>query len=147
MAIVPGPETNWRWVAIKTCLVVGGLIALTGVMGEHTTSREAPPLRHVSEARAADGPASPWLSPAGRIWTGVILWYGEGDTKMRVGEVLGGNDDYVDPITGQQFRGIKLRMASGKAEWKNRDAIIDGGWYVRADDPAIARQEWNVYRF
>lgn len=91
-------------------------------------------------------PQSPWTRAASNIWAGVILYYGDGEQKMEVGEVMGGNDGYVDPITGRQFRGLKIRMKSGKPEWKDRDVIVGGPWYVHRDDPAIARMDWETYQ-
>lgn len=91
---------------------------------------------------AAGEPDDGWRRASGRIWSGVKLYYGP--NKMPVGEVMGGNDDYVSP-TGLRFRGVKVKMASGSAEWKDREAIVSGQWFVRADDPAIDRMEWFVF--
>ncbi len=80
-----------------------------------------------------------------RMWSGVKLYYGP--NKIYVGEILGGNRRYTCPITGSTFRGIKMRMGSGSIQWKNRDAIVDGDWYVRRDDPVLKRMEWYEYKF
>ena len=121
------------------CLVIVALIGVVGVayMG-----------------KAPDTPAEPstqqtrphWKPALGNIWTGVKLYYGAEETKMYVGEILGGNDDYVDPITGLEFRGVKIRMKDGQNEWKDRDAIVRGSWHVKSDDPALQKMEWYEYR-
>lgn len=71
----------------------------------------------------------PYVLAGGHIWVGVRLYYG--DNHQYVGEVLGGNDKM-----------IKVHMSGGSREWKNRDAVRT--WYVRRDDPALDRQEWEV---
>ena len=85
-----------------------------------------------------------YMKASGNLWTGVQLYFGP--AKMYVGEVLGGNENYTDPDTGQTFRGVKLRMKSGSMEWKDRNAIISGDWYVKESDPAITRKEWQEYK-
>jgi hypothetical protein len=77
------------------------------------------------------------------LWAGVELYFGPG--KMYVGKVLGGNEKYTDPVTGRTFRGLKLQMKSGSIEWKDRDAVISGDWYVKESDPALARKDWKIY--
>jgi hypothetical protein len=88
--------------------------------------------------------ANGYESASGRLWTGVKLYYGP--AKMYVGEVLGGTSRYPD-LDGGTMRAIKVRMCGGSEEWKNREAVIAGSWYVRSDDPALARQEWRDYTF
>jgi hypothetical protein len=77
------------------------------------------------------------------LWTGVQLYFGP--SKMYVGDVLGGNANYRNPATGRTFRGLKVRMKSGSLEWKDRNAIILGEWYVKESDPALALARWVVY--
>lgn len=86
-----------------------------------------------------------WLQAGGRIWTGVKLYYGKGNDKRYVGEVLGGNDHYVAPLSGQRFRGVKIRMKSGSVEWKDRSYVATSDWYIRSDDPALKKMDWAVY--
>ncbi|MCF7817205.1 MAG: sel1 repeat family protein [Kiritimatiellales bacterium] len=88
-----------------------------------------------------------WLHAGGRIWTGVELYYGMGNEKSYVGEVLGGNNRYVDFLTGRKYRGIKLRMKSGTVEWKDRSAVATGHWFIRKNDPAFRKMEWVVYEY
>ena len=91
---------------------------------------------------------SEWLPAGGHLWSGVWLYYGANPSKMIVGQVLGGNDKYVDRHTSQAFRGIKLRMQSGSEEWKDRGAIVvDGRWFVRRNDPALETQGWEVCQY
>lgn len=104
-----------------------------------------------SSAGTSNSPASKpsvnstsYISAGGNLWTGVKLYYGP--KMMYVGEVLGGNERYVDP-SGQQMRGIKIRYPDGSSEWKNRSAVNLGPWYVKADDPALVRQEWAIYKY
>jgi hypothetical protein len=65
---------------------------------------------------------------------------------MFVGEVLGGNDRYVSPA-GDRFRGVKIRMAGGSVEWKDRSAVAAGEWYVRRNDPALTRRDWEIFDY
>lgn len=133
---------------------VTAIVATAGVVANSTQQQPAPAAVSAAQEPASPAPApqqvveaqqSPWARATGNLWTGVVLYYGEGDQKMQVGEVLGGSDSYVDPATGQQLRGLKVRMKSGKPEWKDRDAVIGGPWYVRRDDPAIANMAWKTY--
>lgn len=92
------------------------------------------------------GPPSPWRPLSGNIWSGVKTYYGPG--HRYVGEILGGNSDYVDPMTGQKIRGVKIRYPSGSEEWKDRDAIIqDARWQVNANDPALDAMLWHEFQF
>jgi hypothetical protein len=99
-------------------------------------------------AQAAATPKAEWVGCSMHLWTGVKLYYGEGDNKAFFGEVLGGNESYTSPITGERFRGVKITTKKGKAEWKDRDALITSSWcFIRKDDPALERMEWREYRF
>lgn len=95
------------------------------------------------------GPAAHgWQRPDGAIWAGVKLYTGSGAEKAYVGEVLGGNDRHLDPLTGRTFRGVKIRYPNGTEEWKDRDSILQAdSWRVRADDPAIKESRWQVLEY
>jgi len=80
-----------------------------------------------------------WKKAGGNLWAGVMLYYGP--SRMVVGTVLGGNERYRSP-SGDTFRGLKIRYPSGSEEWKDRNAVNLGPWYIRCDDPALARMEW-----
>ena len=89
-----------------------------------------------------------YVHASSNIWSGVKLYYGTGEDKHYGFEVLGGNDNYTDPITGQNFRGLKVRYPDGYEEWKDRNYIINGELYwVKADDPALKSQRWETYTF
>lgn len=91
-------------------------------------------------------PAGKWQTAAGNIWTGVRIYSGEGEQKTYVGEVLGGTENYTDPVTGASMRGVKLRMASGAEEWKDRSQL--GTWgFVDRDDPALKACKWEELRY
>ena len=99
-------------------------------------------------AQAAETLKNEWVGCSMHIWTGVTLYFGEGDQKTLFGDVLGGNERYTSPITGETFRGVKITTKSGKAEWKDRDTLITSSWcFVRKNDPALERMEWREYRF
>jgi hypothetical protein len=124
-----------RWIAVGIFVAVVGAITasessrpslISGASGNETASR------------------SEWVDAGGHLWTGVKLYYGP--ARVYVGDVLGGNENYVDPFTGDKMRGLKVRMANGGDEWKDRDAVNLGPWYVRRDDPALARKEWYEYK-
>ena len=73
----------------------------------------------------------------GNIYIGVKLYYGAGDEKMYVGEVVDISEK-VRMANGKTFRGVCLKMYGGSIEWKDRNEIIlSGKWYVKSDDPAL----------
>jgi len=79
-----------------------------------------------------------YVSANGNIWTGVKLYYGE--NKAYAFEVLGGNDTVLGGAE------VRVRYPDGTEEWKSRDSIAQSGIYwVRADDPALKAQAWDVY--
>ena len=122
-----------------------GVGVFVGVVGAITASEPSQPSPSVSQAPGNETTSrSEWVDAGGHLWTGVKLYYGP--RRMYVGEVLGGNENYVDPFTGSKIRGLKVRMANGADEWKDRDAVNMGPWYVRRDDPALTRREWYEYR-
>jgi hypothetical protein len=133
-------------------LAIGVVVFLAYVSGSGGNSTPAPsppaafpnPSTAVQQSRTASDRqvSEEWVSPSGQIWTGVRLYYGP--SKTYVGEVLGGNDRLVT-ATGEVIRGLKLRMASGSVEWKDRRAVISGPWYMRRNDPAVARKVWEVF--
>jgi len=78
-----------------------------------------------------------WKHAWGNIWVGVKLYYGSGSKKMYVGKVVGIKSDFKDPYTGQEYDAVFVKYPNGKIEPKRRDAIVNGEWYVRSDDPAL----------
>lgn len=92
-----------------------------------------------AEAKAdAEAKQNQWVRAPGNIYVGVKMYYGIGNEKMYVGQVLASNDKHYDSYTGKSFRGVQLQMASGSIEWKDRDAMIaNGQWYVKENDPAL----------
>lgn len=107
---------------------------------------DQPTTRRSTVTRSQSSRSSGWCEAPGNLWRGVKLYYGP--TKFYVGEVLGGNDHYVSPFTGKEIRGVKIRYPSGSEEWKDRSAmVIDGRWYIKCDDPALARMDWEVYQW
>lgn len=86
-----------------------------------------------------------WIKASTNIWTGVKIYYGP--HKTYIGEVLGGNEKYVDPVTGRQFRGLKLIMYNGSIEWRERKDIEIGKYYVKDNDPALKKMDWYIYRW
>lgn len=89
-------------------------------------------------------PNPEWLGASGNLWAGVKLYYGP--DKRYVFDVLGGNDRYIAP-DGARMRAVKVRYPTGEVEWKSRAHIIGGQYFVKPDDPALRRMEWQVYQF
>lgn len=83
-----------------------------------------------------------WQEAAGNIWTGVTLYVGP--KKEVVGQVLGGSNGAI-AIGDQVFEGVKIRMVSGAEEWKRRDIIVSGDWFVQSDDPALKAYQWQMF--
>lgn len=97
-------------------------------------------LRGCSSCSCGGGGATDdgYISANGNIWTGVKLYYGE--NKAYAFEVLGGNDTVLGDAE------VRVRYPDGTEEWKSRDSIAQSGIYwVRADDPALKAQAWDVY--
>jgi len=90
---------------------------------------------------ATDNNAETWQAASGNIWSGVKLYFGP--HKRYVGEVVGGTDR-ESLTSGELTRGVVVKMAGETLEWKNRDAIVLGAWYIRRDDPALNRQQWRT---
>jgi hypothetical protein len=68
-----------------------------------------------------------WLQA--RLRPGVKVYYGSGSKKTYMGKVL--NFKEVDGV-----RYVLFEMASGRLEWKLRNAVLSWGW-VLSDDPAL----------
>ncbi len=81
-----------------------------------------------------------WTNAAGHMWSGVKLYFGP--KKTYVGEVVCGNNRYYHSHLNKTIRGIKIRYPTGKTEWKDRNAIVSGAWYVKKSDPAIEKMIW-----
>lgn len=80
--------------------------------------------------------SSEWAPALGNIYKGVKL-YNLGQNKVHWGTVIGWNDEYKNPLTGQKMRAVLVRMeADGSLEWKDREWLIKNN-AVRKDDPAL----------
>jgi hypothetical protein len=98
-------------------------------------------------------PPPRYTSPDDKLYTGVRLYTWSVQQGMTyVCEVLGGNERYTDPASGQVFRAVKVRYPDGSEEWVDRQAIVGtmhnwrgGRVYVRTDDPALKRRRWRTY--
>lgn len=86
-----------------------------------------------------------WIKAEGNIWTGVKLYQTVGRDKVYVGEVLGGNAEYDPPWSRYPFDGVKIRTRAGETEWREREELETGTYYVRKDDPALKRLDWVHY--
>lgn len=80
--------------------------------------------------------SSEYVTAGSHIWSGVKLYYGP--EKMYIGDVVSWDEDFRFP-DGRQGRAIQLRTPRGSLEWKDREAILFGPWFVRADDPALPK--------
>ena len=119
-------------------LIVGAVI----VIGQNYTPSSPTPSTTSSGEESLQ--AAGYIRAGGNLWTGVKLYYGS--ARMYCCEVLGGNERYVSPTTGERFRGLKVLYPDGKQEWKDRSAVNSGPWYVRRDDPALQQQQWRSYQ-
>ncbi|TGE34254.1 hypothetical protein [Desulfosporosinus sp. Sb-LF] len=80
-----------------------------------------------------------WKLARGYLSIGVKLYYGSGENKMYVGQILDMEEKHYDPNIGKTFRAVKLKMYGGSVEWKDRTAILTGDWYIRSDDTALPK--------
>ncbi len=70
-----------------------------------------------------------WAQATGHLWEGTKLYFGAGHGY--IGQIVEMNDNYTSPLTGTNFRGLKVRFPDGNEEWKDRDAIISNdNWMV-----------------
>lgn len=134
-------EAEERWEAMKAEAdrkLAAADAAGDKVAGEAREGTAAP-------ARQFASPTQQWVRASGNLWAGEKLYFGpDPATRWLVGEVLGGNDRHTDPVTGQTYRGLKIRYPDGHSEWKERNAVISGAWYIKRDDPALAAERWAV---
>ncbi len=57
--------------------------------------------------------------------------------------LLGGSEDFDSLESG---RGIKVVYPDGSVECKDRRTLVtSGNFFVKASDPALGREEWEVY--
>ena len=102
----------------------------------------APAPQPSSAPAPAPQPLSPTQQPAGyvrasgRIWIGVKIYAGGGNSYGYVGTVTAIDNQHYDPISGQVFDGVEIEGPNGVREWKERSALRSWG-YVRNDDPAL----------
>lgn len=83
--------------------------------------------------------SSPWLPLGGNMYKGVKVYSGAGNEKGLVGIVLGGNSNC------RGVRSVLIQRLNGSAEWQDRNVISGSDlWFVRADDPALKAQAWEV---
>ncbi len=88
-------------------------------------------------------PPPHWVPLLGKIWTGVKVYYGTGDTKAYGFEILGGSENCPSLPSG---RGVKVLYPSGSKEWKDREYLVSSGlFYVLDNDPAISAIQWYEY--
>jgi len=130
-----------KWISI---VAIGlALLVVAIVQNEQSISSRRTALNTPSSA-GSENPSTlsnvEFERAGSRLWTDVKLYYGS--SKTYFGDVLGGNEHYVDPVTGKKIRGLKIRLADGRLEWKDRNQIVLGDWYVKRNDPAIARTKW-----
>jgi len=140
------PSSLPAWVLPVVLGVIAIYIAAVIYIGGSDTARDNTRTLRVSSGTSESSQSDVWCEAPGNLWRGVKLYYGP--TKFYVGEVLGGNDRYVSPLTGRHMRGVKIRYPDGSEEWKDRSAMIrDGRWFIKCDDPALARMEWRIYEW
>lgn len=71
----------------------------------------------------------------GNLYTGVTV----NMTNVAEFQILGGND-----TCGERL--LLVQYPSGATEWKKRDALIQNpALRIRADDPALQEQRWQIY--
>jgi hypothetical protein len=70
---------------------------------------------------------------AGRLFNGVVIYFGRGEQKALGFTALGGSAKCATMPSG---KGVLVRYPNGREEWKDRDALILADLYfIRADDP------------
>jgi len=115
-----GPYDVPAWMTVGVVVFALILVLIWGAAEIRTNPESTPPRAVV--------PTSAYVPAAGRINPGVSLYYSP--KKMYVGDVVGIEQRYQFP-DGTIGRAVQLKMAGGSLEWKRRDAIIHGEWFVR----------------
>ena len=88
-----------------------------------------------------DIPVSPtWREAGGGLWTGVKLYFGQGETKTYIGEVMGGGKD-------SDGNKMVLIQKDGNEFWKKRDHILSSYYYIKSNDPALIGGKWYEYEY
>jgi hypothetical protein len=120
------------------CLL--GLIAVALIAYFVINQQTQPPLSNPSIEAPGN---NQWSKVAGRLWKGVKIYYGMGESKAYGFEILGGNEHCPSILSG---RGLKVLYPDGHTEWKDRDAILFSDvFFVKEDDPAADKGDWEVY--
>ena len=90
---------------------------------------------------------SQWLPASSHLWTGVVVYIGkEPQSAIPSFVAVGGNRNHFDAKSGQTYNGVKVMHESGTYGWVNRDIMGRSGVYwVKADDPAIQKQDWKTF--
>lgn len=89
------------------------------------------------ESSAPSGDSASYTPALGNLWTAVKLHYGQ--NKEYAFEVLGRNDTAFGDAE------VTVRYPDGTEAWKSSDAITQNSIYwVRADDPAVKTQAWDM---
>jgi len=74
----------------------------------------------------------------GKIYTGVKVYFG--DKKAYAFTVVG-----VSECAGMPSgNGVRVRYEDGTLEWKDREALLTGPYYVAAGDPAASAREVTI---
>jgi hypothetical protein len=77
-----------------------------------------------------------WL-PAEYLWYDVKLYFGHGEEKKYIGQVIDGKE-----TDGKKY--VVLRTKSGTTERKSLDHIKSAAYFIKADDPNV---KTRVLRF
>lgn len=130
---------------IGLTVIVGGFALWTLTLDDKGSKYSFEASSNSPAVTKADQPkptSEPWTLATGNLWSGVTLYYGP--KKMKVGEVLGGSDGEIQ-VGSRKMKAVLVKMDGGRSEWKSRDAIVTGAWYVRTDDPALKAMNWRIY--
>ena len=87
-------------------------------------------------------PPQGYLRAGENLWKGVTVY---NQDLMKSFVVLGGHDAHKFP-DGHTGPGVKIDYPDGRTGWKDRDDITreDTRWFVKANDPALPKQQWQV---
>lgn len=126
---------RYGWVPLLIVTALVWVAIINKESGEAGADKVTPPrdesAPHAVAASSSSTAEQKWTLAAGNIWPGVSLYYGP--KRMLVGEIVDWSDDAPTP----SGKGVLVRMKNGSVEWKDREAIVLGPWYVRLDDPAV----------
>lgn len=124
-------------IAVGTGIIAFTCLVLAPFYGDDQQQKDVS--NQQAPAATTNGPTShQWIKASGNLWDGVDLYTRSVDGRMSYwSRVVSATTRIESDSDGRRLRLILVRFPSGEVEWKSRDMIVEGPFFVKADDPAI----------